>query len=161
MGDVRDTTEGFFSRWVVVPFSAFYPAGRADVRLIDRLTSPANLQGLLRMAVGGLQQVLRRGAFAMPPSVAGATDKFKRDSDPMRGFIDERIEPRHPSNAPFVPRTELYNAYTIWSALNGFHQMSAQRFYESFMAACIDTVQQPIRTVMHHGINGFRGIALR
>jgi putative DNA primase/helicase len=158
--DIRDTTEGFFSRWVVVPFSAFFPAGKADTLLIDRLTSQANLQGLLRGAVGGLQQVMRRGSFAIPPSVASATERFKMEADPLRGFIEERIKFHHPNDPQFTPRTELYAAYATWSAMNGFHQMSAQRFYESFNAAALDVSQFPVRVITLHGVNGYRGISL-
>jgi len=142
-----------------VPFTAFFPAGVADTTLIDRLTSQANLQGLLRSAVGGLQQVMRRGSFAIPASVERATERFKREADPMRGFIDERIEGVHPDHSPFVPRTDVYNGYTSWAALNGFHQMSASRFYESFVAAAIDAgVNVQARTV--DGTRGYRGIAI-
>jgi len=152
-----DTTEGFFSRWVVVPFSAFFPAGKADTLLIDRLTSPRNLQGLLRGAVGGLQQVMRRGSFAIPPSVASATERFKMEADPMRGFIEERISFQ---GQAFTARTDIYTGYATWAAMNGFHQMSAQRFYESFNAACVDMNQLPVLATKLHGVIGYRGIAL-
>jgi phage/plasmid-associated DNA primase len=132
----------------------------ADPDLIDRLTALRPLQGLLRSAVGGLQAVMRRGAFATPDSIRVATERFKIEADPMRGFIGERIEGRHANNAPFVPRTDVYNEYTTWAALNGFHQMSASRFYESFTAAVIDMgINIHARTI--HGVSGFRGIVIR
>lgn len=158
--DVYDTTEGFFSRWVVVPFTAFFPAGKADPTLIDALTSPANLQGLLRGAVGGLQQVMRRGSFALPPSVINATQRFKTEADPMRGFIEERVKFHHPNDPSFTPRTEIYMAYATWSAMNGFHQMSAQRFYESFVAAAVDVSQFPVQLITRQGTQGFKGITI-
>jgi putative DNA primase/helicase len=159
--DVRDTTEGFFSRWVVVPFTAFFPAGKANTGLIDRLTSVGNLQGLLRGAVGGLQSVMRRGSFDIPPSVSIATERFKMEADPLRGFIEERVVSKHPNNVTFVPRMDFYVAYTAWSSVNGFHQMSAQRFYESFLAAAVDALEYPIKIVMRDGTNGFKGIELK
>jgi P4 family phage/plasmid primase-like protien len=156
-----DTTEGFFSRWVVVPFTAFFPAGKANTGLIDRLTSVGNLQGLLRGAVGGLQSVMRRGSFDIPPSVSIATERFKMEADPLRGFIEERVVSKHPNNVTFVPRMDFYVAYTAWSSVNGFHQMSAQRFYESFLAAAVDALEYPIKIVMRDGTNGFKGIELK
>lgn len=156
-----DTTEGFFSRWVVIPFTAFFPAGRADPALIMRLSSQANLQGLLRMAVGGLQQVMRRGAFSAPASVANATRKFRMEADPMRGFIEERIEGKHPHDPHWTPRTDIYNAYTTWAALNGFQTMSTSRFYESFIAACVDTLDYPIEESIRTGVRGFKNVAVR
>lgn len=139
-----------------MPFTAFFPAGRAQTNLIDRLTSQANLQGLLRSSVAGLQAVLRRGAFDIPPSVQRATERFKMEADPMRGFIEERVI----NNPGFTPRMDFYNAYTAWAGINGFHTMSAQRFYESFVAAAIDTLEKPFRVVTLDGNRGYRGIAL-
>lgn len=153
----RDTTEGFFSRWVVVPFSAFFPAGKADPALIDRLTRPGELQGLLRAAVGGLQQVMRRGSFGIPPSVAIATERFKMEADPMRGFIEERVD----FSNGFTPRTEVYLAYSAWAGINGFHQMSAQRFYEGFVSASVDMSPTPIGLMVHAGVRGFRGVKVK
>jgi P4 family phage/plasmid primase-like protien len=156
-----DTTEGFFSRWVVIPFTAFFPAGKADTLLIDRLTAPRALAGLLRGAVGGLQQVMRRGSFAIPPSVAIATERFKMEADPMRGFIEERTKFHHPNDPVFTARTDIYSAYATWAVMNGFHQMSAQRFYESFTAACVDVSQFPVKSIKLHGILGYRGISIQ
>jgi len=156
-----DTTEGFFSRWVVIPFTAFFPAGVADTRLIDVLTSQRSLQGLLRGAVGGLQQVMRRGKFTLPQSVLKATERFKMEADPLRGFIEERITFDRGGAPTFTPRADIYSAYSAWSAINGFHQMSAQRFYESFITAAIDTSNQPIASAMRQGTRGFKGLAIK
>jgi putative DNA primase/helicase len=148
-------SEGFFSRWVVIPFTAFFPAGKADPTLIDRLTTPDELRGLLRRAVGGLQQVMRRGAFTLPPSVVNATEKFRREADPIRGFIDEKITVQ---DGAFIPRSDIYAEYVAWSAINGFHPMSAARFYESFVAAASHSIQ--IKARVRHGVRGFVGIAI-
>lgn len=160
MGRIWDTTEGFFSRWVVVPFSAFFPATRADPMLIDVLVAQRSLQGLLRMAVGGLQNVMRRGAFTLPPSVLHATERFKQEADPVRAFIEEACRAQHPNSASFTARMEFYVAYTAWAGMNGFHQMAAARFYESFLAAAIDQSDAPIRAVTVAGNRGFKGIEL-
>lgn len=141
-----------------MPFSAFFPAGKADPTLIGRLTRQSELQGLLRAAVGGLQSVLRRGSFALPPSVTIATERFKTEADPLRGFIEERI---HADTSMFAPRTEVYMAYTTWATVNGFHQMSASRFYESFTTAVVDTIQSSVAVVTRMGVRGFKGIELR
>lgn len=148
-------SEGFFSRWVVIPFTAFFPAGKADPTLIDRLTTQRELQGLLRRAVGGLQQVMRRGAFTIPPSVANATEKFRREADPIRGFIDEKISP---DEHRFTPRSDVYAEYVAWSTTNGFHPMSASRFYEAFVAAAAQSIR--IASRIRDGIRGFVGIAI-
>jgi phage/plasmid-associated DNA primase len=107
------------------------------------------------MAVGGLQAVMRRGTFTLPPSVVSATDRFKMEADPMRGFIDECVQ----GASVFIPRMEFYVRYTSWAIANGFAQMSANRFYESLTAAAIDS-GHTIKLVTMHGTRGFKGIEL-
>lgn len=153
-----DTTEGFFSRWAVVPFTAFFPAGVADPTLIARLTLRSELRGLLRAAVGGLQQVMRRGRFSQPASVVDATERFRIESDPMQGFIEDRV--RFDTHAR-VHRSDLYNAYTGWAALNGFAPMSAQRFYEEFTRAAISISNTPVAMVKRDGERVFNGVVLK
>jgi len=155
-----DTTEGFFSRWVVVPFSAFFPAGVANPLIIDRLTRQGSLQGLLRGAVGGLQQVMRRGRFTLPPSVTTATERFRNEADPLRAFMEDRVSFHREYEGAFTARADVYGAYTAWAVLNGFHQMSAARFYESFVAGSID-MAYPITPHMRNGVRGYRGITIK
>ena len=79
----------------------------------------------------------------------------------MRGFIEDRVEGHHPNDPAFTPRSEIYMAYTVWAALNGFQAQSAQRFYEGFVAACIDTLEYPLREYIKSGVRGFKGITLK
>lgn len=153
-----DTTEGFFSRWLVIPFTGFFPAGVADTTLIDRLTSQANLQGLLRGAVGGLQNVMRRGSFIIPPSVHKATKQFRIEADPMRAFIDDKVR-SDPQRE--VPRTDVYAEYNAWCIDNNFRPMGATRFYETFISAAVDTFSHDVG--MHRRKDGrtIKGISLR
>lgn len=153
-----DTTEGFFSRWAVVPFTAFFPAGVADPTLITRLTAPGELQGLLRYAVGGLQTVMRRGKFTTPRSVEEATQRFRNEADPMRAFIEECI--KFDTHA-FTVRAEIYARYASWSVTNGFHAMSASRFYEGFTMSAVDMSETMIRAAKRRGEHGYVGVTIK
>jgi phage/plasmid-associated DNA primase len=83
------------------------------------------------------------------------------EADPMRGFIEERVVFHHENNSAFAGRTEIYNAYVGWAAVNGFHQMSAQRFYESFLTAAVDTSTFPVVPVTRDGFKGYRGVEIK
>jgi P4 family phage/plasmid primase-like protien len=156
----QDTTEGFFSRWVVVPFTQFFPAGKADPNLIMALTSQAELQGLLRMAIGGLQNVMRRGRFIEPKSVVKATERFRLEADPMRAYLTERVR-RVEEHAPPVKKTDVYADYCAWAATNGFSQLSAARFYEQMASAALDILTSPITMRTRNGYPCYLGIELR
>jgi len=144
-----------------VPFTAFFPAGVADPDLISRLTSERALQGLLRHAVGGLQQVLRRGKFRIPPSVISATKHFRMVADPMRSFVDECVTAVDHESSLFVPRADVYQAYSVWSGVNGFHTFSASKFYEQFATTVAEVTNNPIKVVRVQGVSGYRRIELK
>ena len=149
-----DTTEGFFSRWVVVPFSAFFPAGKADPLLITRLTARSELRGVLRAAVGGLQQVMRRGRFSIPRSVAAATERFRKEADPIRGYVEERLTVT--GGRERVSRADVYADYSAWAATNGYHSMAASRFYEQLTTVLAGRITYTIA----RGEKSFRGMVI-
>ena len=80
------------------------------------------------------------------------------EADPMRGFIQEAIAwDAH----VFTPRTDVYTAYCAYAAVNGFHQMSASRFYEGFMSAATDMSNTGIKPVTVDGYPGYRGLTVK
>jgi phage/plasmid-associated DNA primase len=85
--------------------------------------------------------------------VATATQKFRDEADPVRGFIAERVR-----RAPevFTARADLYMAYQAWATVNGFSALSASRFYESLGAAS----ELPLEYRVRQGIRGYVGIAV-
>ncbi len=156
-----DTTEGFFSRWIVIPFTGYFPAGKADTGLLHRLTTPEELQGLLRAAVFGLQSLMLRGAFREPESVKEATKEFRIEADPIRAFLSERIELHEPAEKARMARTEIYTDYVSWAGMNGYQPFSARKFYSLFMSAAPDILGRSLMVKMKDGYPYILDIALR
>jgi P4 family phage/plasmid primase-like protien len=151
-----DTTDGFFSRWLILPFPNRFDAS-PDITLPRRLTRPAELQGLLRRAVDGLRMVLDRRELVAPPSVRAATAKFRIEADPLRSYIDERIEgvPRN-----IVGRQEVYQDYVAWAVNNGFQSMSTTRFYESLTHLLAELIPHETGQIRRNNGRYYRGIRL-
>jgi DNA polymerase-1 len=151
-----DTTEGFFSKWIVVPFHGYFPPGVADPDLLAKLTKPEELQGFLVLAVAGLRRLLKRGYFKLPPSVEKATVAFRYAADPVRAFLADRLKPAPDS---WLPKPEIYEGYTRWTEETGHKPMASGRFYEQFEAAAEDAFGYPIATRIRKGTRGFLGVA--
>jgi putative DNA primase/helicase len=95
---------------------------------------PAKLEaeapGILRWAVEGCLQWLAEG-LEPPSAVEEASKSYKRDSDRLADFIDERCETRGIFRAT---RAELYKAYTDWAESQGLsdrEKLSDKAFGES------------------------------
>lgn len=147
-----DTSEGFFSRWIVVPLTGYFPAGVADPGCEDKMHTEAELRGLLVLAVRGLARVLGRGRFELPASVEGETAVFRRVADPVRAFLDDYV----PSLiTEWLPRTHIYKDYSEWCGQNGYSPLAAAGFYERIEAAGRDLLTHVITARKREGTRGY------
>lgn len=122
-----DHTDGFFVRWVVIPFTRLQlAAGTEDITLEPRLHT--EMSGVLRRAVDGLRRAMRQGHYSTPASVTAATEGFREASDPLRRFLEDcvTITGHHDD---IVSRRELYGQYGAWCDLNGHKTFGANRFW--------------------------------
>jgi putative DNA primase/helicase len=83
---VDEDGEGFWRRIKLVPFTQSF-VGRADATLKDRLMSEAS--GILTWMVRGALDWQRHG-MQHPPIVDAVTEEYRRESEPLAPFIDER-----------------------------------------------------------------------
>jgi P4 family phage/plasmid primase-like protien len=164
-----DTTEGFFSRWLVVPFPNQFvdpdergsiPPGcyAKDPGLAAKVTTTAELEGFLVRAVAGLQQVMERGRFTRAEPIAEAETEFRRHADPVRGFLADKAVADIDA---WISRADLHAAFRNWATEAGIGAMSAKRFaekvrevhFEIFGYACAETIRV--------GSRGWAGVRLR
>ena len=84
--------------------------------------------------------------------MARAKDEFDQASDSTRLFLEECVEECSPYDE--INRTELYNSYKDWCALNRLNPVGAHRLYTSV---------HDIFRIDTHNTNGrrvFKGIQL-
>lgn len=151
---VRDHSEGYYSRWLVIPFPNVIPVDkRLPQHVLDaRLDSTAELEGLLVVAVNGLRRLMARGQFEQPDSVVEATQRFRLDTDPTAEWIEERTVQ---IDGGWSTVKDLYHDYEIWSFENGRRAVAASNLYSR-----IDGLDGVRRAKRHGGIRGFEGLLL-
>jgi len=147
-----DSSDAFFRRWLIVPFDRTFAPGERDPRVLDRLTTPAELSGLLNRALPALETVRRTGRFVATPSTDRAAERFRIDSDSVAGYVDEccRLDP-----AAETTRKALFAGYRDWCQANGRQPLAAQRFYERLRAPALGLAETATR-----GVRKFRGLEL-
>ena len=124
-----DNSLGYFRRWLVVPFDTEFKDRDFDHTLLDRLTTPQELSGLLNRAVEGYYSILSGNVIKQSAIIDEAQREFDLLSDPTRLFFDENVQ--ECSFDEHVDRTELYGAYKTWCDDHRFSPVSARRFYNS------------------------------
>lgn len=158
MPRTADSTEGFFSRWTVVPFTGYFPAGKANPGIETQMHTTAELQGLLVAGVAGLQRVMARGRFDIPESVRAATAEFRVAADPIRAFLVDQCTA---GPEAFTPRRDIYGRYKMWCGENGHTPQAATGFYGDVVTAAPDSLGVGVRETAVRGVRGIRGVALR
>ena len=124
-----DNSLGYLRRWLVVPFDTSLNESNLDRTLLDQLTTPDELSGLLNRAVAEYRQLLESGRLTESEKMVRAKDGFDQESDSTRLFLEERVEECSPYDE--IDRTEVYAAYKDWCVFNRTNPVSPHRLYKS------------------------------
>lgn len=108
-----DKSPAFYRRWLIIPFPNTFEGSAADPDMLEKITTPAELSGLLNKAIARLRTLEGRRGFAEPETVAEAMKAYKLTSDGMVAFLSECC--RDAERGEWVGANALYNAYTSWT----------------------------------------------
>ena len=122
---VRDSSQGFWARWLIVPFNASF-IGKEDTNVEAALHT--ELEGVLVRAVEALRRLeANEWQFTACAAIEAATEAYRIESDPVAMFADEMLTPD--TEAPQLQRSSVYANYRHWSEQTGRKAMAAGRFY--------------------------------
>lgn len=122
--------DGFFDRVIIRSFNrTFGGHEKPDRNLLDKLTTPDELSGILNWALVGYRRLEQNGWNFTNTATLDATElDYKRKSDPVWAFCEDCIEVE--SDAA-VEKLALYNEFKAWSAKNGIPLKSKDDFYKA------------------------------
>jgi putative DNA primase/helicase len=128
-----DGSDGFFDRWLVVPFDARFRGTKQEIsrkELDARLSSPRELSGLLNKAVAAWQGIQRCGGKPTEPeSVKAAWAEFRAMTDPLTVWLDQFTVDDPDA---MVPRTTLRVAYDAACNQAGRQSLTETAFGRAF-----------------------------
>ncbi|MFM8154531.1 MAG: phage/plasmid primase, P4 family [Actinomycetes bacterium] len=127
MPQSRDTSDGWFRRWHIVPLERKI-SGRPDRSLEPRMKEER--EGVLVKAVLALRQAMEQGGFDEPEESKRALREYQHACNSIALFVNERITFGAHLKAP-VSRKVVYSAYKEFCRDERLEIESRQRFYES------------------------------
>jgi putative DNA primase/helicase len=126
-----DNSDAFFERWLILPFTQkFRDTADEDHNLVEKLTTPGELSGLLNRALDGLDRLHGQRGFSHVAASDEAHERFRIDSDSAAGFIDERCTIDEGGK---VKQSALFAAYKAWCEVNNRRPLAATRFNRRLM----------------------------
>jgi len=114
----NDSSNAFFRRWLVVPFTRTFEGGEEIPRteMDARLSKPSELSGVLNRALQGLQQVQETRGLLESMSMASALDGLRMVTDPVAVWLDSHIIE---GADLYVAKRELLTAYNASASKAG------------------------------------------
>jgi putative DNA primase/helicase len=111
---LRDVTHAFFRRLVMLRFNRNFTADEMDMNLTDKLKG--ELSGIFTMAVSGLRTLRERGRFSVPASSLEASDEYRENSDVVKLFTEEALQPTDDKG---MRPAAVYDLYLKWCKSHG------------------------------------------
>ena len=147
-----DNSHGFFRRWIILDFPGRFPQGSPsrDETILQKLTTPKELSGLLNLAVTGLRRLKARGYFAVPATAQANLEEYQRTNDSVRLFCSELVEQ---NNQCRVDRGTLFARYRNFCADENLKAVGSRRFCSRLREIFPD-----ISEVKSNGMNYWIGI---
>jgi P4 family phage/plasmid primase-like protien len=88
-----DASEGFFDRWLVVPFERRFRGEGGEIpadKLDAMLSEPSEQSGLLNRALEALPRLRASGRFSEAVSLTRAFSEFRASTDPLSVWLDSQ-----------------------------------------------------------------------
>jgi putative DNA primase/helicase len=147
-----DKSFAYYERWIIIPFPNIFTGKKANKNLINEITTPDELSGLLNRALAGLQRLMKNQGFSKAQSVEDAIADYKKANDTVQSFVDDCCE----LGTGFeIERTKLYDAYTTYCSKEGFEPVSRISCYNRVRA------NAQVGEKIKDGVNYFAGIRVK
>ncbi|MGO9572591.1 MAG: phage/plasmid primase, P4 family [Desulfomonilaceae bacterium] len=151
--EVRDSSEAFWRRIQLIPFTRQFTGEDRDNDLPEKLRAEA--PGILHWMIEGCRAWQETGLNA-PDKVKLAVEEYRSDADVLANFLDEDCVMALSAS---VPVSKLYEAYQASCEDSGQHPLSRTRFNENLLGRA--GISKGRSGSASHRVKVWRGIGLR
>lgn len=86
--ETEDDSYAYFRRWVIVPFNRTFEGDNKDVNILERITTPEELSGLLNWSLIILRQLIREGGVEHS-DIAEVKKQYQLGASRIQDFIND------------------------------------------------------------------------
>ena len=120
-----DESDAFFRRFMVFEFNRVFKEDEADPNIIEKLTTPDELSGLLNWALEGLNRLLERGHFLQTKTTEEMRQFYQELANPELAFRNNCLTE---NSEAMLSKDQVYNAYSNFCKMKGLVSVSKQNF---------------------------------
>ena len=166
--DSKDLTDAFFERWIIVDFPykfVWNPIDNNNERqktdeefLLDKLTTPEEMNGFLNLALNGLKRLIKNRKFSYNKNSSETEDEYKRLSNLVYGFVKDWCEEDLEAQ---IPKSLLYNFYVKYSKTKKQPPFEIKKFGKEIMKLVSLIETHPYYEGERKQIDAWKGIKIK
>ena len=120
---VRDSSDGFWRKWIVLEFRRTFAVSEQDTELADRIIA-TELDQIASWAIDSTEPLTARKHYTEPASSRAALAEWRSSADTVYRYLSERTKP----GESWTPAQTLYRDYCQWCQRNGHKNPSSAKF---------------------------------
>lgn len=138
LSSISDHSDGFWRRWVVVPFDQ---KPKTVQPLLGDIIIADELSGVLNWALEGLRRLLQRGKFPpLPVALMEAKKAGKQQSNSVNAWVAD-CEAVASSDGEVISKKLAYHLYSNWCKRNGAKAVYSPKFWDRMELLFGDTLR--------------------
>ena len=120
----HDRTDAWYERLVILPFMNQHRGEKANRRLLERLTEPTEMAGILNRVLDALQTLLTDNIFLETSSTRTMLEQYRRENDHVSRFMSELYILRE---GGWIREDDVWETYTNWCDDEGIKPLSKSK----------------------------------
>lgn len=151
--------DAYYYRWLIVETKHKFIGDRANRNLISELTTPAELSGLLNLALAYRKRLLEQNEFSYDVSIDYSVRRYLLTvKDSIAKFIGRAIDKDGDSH---VEKQKLYEYYIEWCADSELPAKSENAFHRRFQDLLGDNIESYRPLIEGRQLTAYKGIRLK
>jgi P4 family phage/plasmid primase-like protien len=149
-----DQSYAYYKRWLILTFEKIFDENK-DTKLIDKLTVPEELSGLLNLAIIALKQLRKDNGFK-DISVEKVRKKYEEKSNTVKAFVTAccRVDLKEPDY--YTLATDLYAVYVNYCKDAHEKELDMTQFGKKLAAMGIENNKIAYRGTREHCYVGIK-----
>lgn len=141
----EDTTDALFRRLIIIPFMAKFEPGSPDFDPHIEEKMMKELSGIFNRVLAAYRELWDKKQFTDSAAAREALDQYARDINPIRDWLDEKVEVFPLGNGHdelYVTFHQLYDEYRGDMERQGFRPLNAKAFGHELRKAWKDYIHR-------------------
>ena len=126
----HDRSDAWLTRLIILMFEQQHTGTQADRNVLDRITTDAELSGLLNKVIYALQVLISENGFRVTQSTQQAAMEYEKENNHVVRFFEETYIPEPNSE---TPESDVYTDYQNWAESEGIKALSKAKLREGLI----------------------------